>query len=99
MGAAGAVWIVPIVVIAFLVRTIVVYTMRNRRPNAAAAVDQWWTWAPLAAVVAAFIVVCIVLIVREPLLGVGLAVLGGVLAYFGLFSASSTGSPFRPRRR
>ena len=97
--AAGALWVIPLVVLAFLVRAVAILALRKRRPDAADAVDRWWTWAPFAVVLFLYVVVAIALIVRVPVLGIAITVFGVVVLYFGYFSASSVGSPFRPRRR
>ena len=97
--AAGALWVVPLVALAFAARTVAMLALRKRRPGAAAAVDRWWTWAPFAVVLFLYFGVAIALIVRVPVLGTAITVFGVVVLYFGYFSASSIGSPFRLRRR
>lgn len=99
MAAAGALWLIPIVVVAFAIRTVLVLTLRKKRPALAASVDRWWAWAPAAVVLVIYGALAVALIVTTPVVGIALTILGGALLYFGLFSASSTGSPFRPRRR
>ena len=96
--AAGALWVIPLVVVAFLARTVAIAALRRRRPEAADAIDKWWVWAPFAVVLCLYVVVAIVLIVAVPLLGIAVAIFGVLVLYFGYFSASSVGSPFRPRR-
>jgi hypothetical protein len=80
--------LLPVTAAAFVVRTALVALLRRRSPTAAAAVDRWWTWTPLAVVLVAFTFV-------HPLLGIGVA----VLLYLVLTSARAAGSPLRPRRR
>jgi hypothetical protein len=86
MGRAVVLVLVPVVVAAFLVRTVAVLLVRRRWPQVAAAVERWWLWLPLAAVL-------IVVTVTNPLIGV----LVTVLTVAVLTRASSVGSPFRPR--
>jgi hypothetical protein len=79
--------LVPVVAIAFAVRTLLVLATRKRAPGAAAAVDRWWVWVPLVVVLAAITLV-------QPLLGAAAAI--GLAAF--LTSSRAKGSPFRPRR-
>lgn len=97
--AAGALWIIPLVVVAFVARTVAILALRRRRPEAADAVDRWWVWAPFAAVLAVYVAVAVVLIVAVPPLGIAITAVGALILYSGFFRASSIGSPFRPRRR
>jgi len=97
--AAGALWIIPLVVVAFLARTIAIAALRRRAPTAVDAIDKWWVWVPFAVILCLYIVVAVVLMVAVPLFGIAIAIVGGLVLYFGFFSASSVGSPFRPRRR
>ena len=97
--AAGALWVVPLVVLAYLARAVAILMLRRRRPGAADAVDKWWTWAPLAVVLCLYVAIAVTLTVVVPVLGIAVAVFGVVVLYLGYFSASSVGSPFRPRRR
>ena len=99
MGAAAAIWIVPIVVVAFLVRTTAIALLRQRRPDTAAAIDRWWVWAPLAVVITFGLVVLVAAVIHAPLVGIAVTVLLGAILYYALFSDTSIGSPFRPRRR
>jgi hypothetical protein len=39
-----------LVAAAFVVRTVLVLALRPVAPQAAAFVDRWWVWAPLAAI-------------------------------------------------
>jgi len=87
------------VLVAYLIRTIAVSMLRDRRPEAAAAVDRWWVWAPFVVVLTFLLIAAIVLIVNSPILGLALTAALVAVLYFGFFSASSIGSPFRPRRR
>lgn len=97
--AAAALWLVPIVFVAFVVRTSLVLALRNRSPETAAAVDRWWVWTPLVFVIGLFVIAVVAVSITNPLLGILVAGFGGTLLYFLLFRASSIGSPFRPRRR
>ena len=99
VGAAAAIWIVPIVVVVFLLRTAAIAMLRERRPDMAEAVDRWWVWAPLAVVVSLGLLVLAAIVINAPLLGIALTVLLGAILYYALFSDTSIGSPFRPRRR
>jgi cytochrome b561 len=72
--------------------------VRKRRPAAAETIDRWWVWGPFAVGLVLYVALAVVLILAVPLLGVALAIFGAVVLYFGFFSASSVGSPFRPRR-
>jgi hypothetical protein len=79
--------LVPVVIASYLLRTILVLLFRRSAPRAAAFVDRWWAWAPLA-------VLLVLLTVTHPLIG-----LAGVIAcYLFLTSSRATGSPFKPRR-
>jgi len=73
--------------------------LQERRPDMAEAVDRWWVWAPLAVVVSVGLVVLGAVVIHAPLLGIALTVLLGAILYYALFSDTSIGSPFRPRRR
>jgi hypothetical protein len=86
VGRAAVLVLLPLVAVAFLARTVAVVLMRRRWPKAAAGVERWWLWLPLA-------VVLIVLTLANPLIGVPMTALVVVL----LTRASSVGSPFRPR--
>jgi hypothetical protein len=97
--AAVAIWILPIVVVAFIVRTTAIAMLRKRRPDTADAIDRWWIWAPLAVVVGLGLLVLVAVVINAPLLGIALTVLLGAILYYALFSDTSIGSPFRPRRR
>jgi hypothetical protein len=85
--APWALVIVPIVAVAFALRTVLVLALARRNPAGAAFVDRWWAWAP-------FVVVLVVVTVAAPVLGVLLA----VGSWFVLTRTSAVGSPFRPRR-
>lgn len=99
MGPAAAIWILPILLIAFLTRTAAIALFEKRRPAVAEAIDRWWVWAPLAVVIVVALVALVVIVVNAPVVGVALAVLLGAILYYLLFSDTSVGSPFRPRRR
>ena len=92
-------WLIPLWVVAFVVQKLVVLVLRSRRPRAAAAIETWWAWAPLIALVPVFVVVIGILIWNAPLLGIAAAVIAVLLTYGIFFTDSSIGSPFRPRRR
>lgn len=94
----AALWLIPVTAAAFLVRTIAIAGLRRRHPDAAEAVDRWWVWAPLVVVLVLLIVVLAVVTWNVPALGIALTVAFCFAIYRGLFSASSIGSPFRPRR-
>ena len=79
--------LVPVALGCYVVRTILVLGLRRRAPRAAAAVDTWWAWVPLAVVIVALGFV-------HPLIGVGAA----TASYLFLTSSLARGSPFRPRR-
>jgi cytochrome b561 len=96
--AAGALWAIPVIAVAFLARTVAIVALRKRRPAAAEVVDKWWVWAPFAVGLVLYVALAVVLILAVPLLGVALTIFGVVVLYFGFFTASSVGSPFRPRR-
>lgn len=95
--------VVPLVVIAFAVRTLAVLALRRRRPSVAEQIDRWWVWAPLVTLTLVLVVAAIVLTVADPLLGIGataVAAAVGALTFRHFFlSESSIGSPFRPRSR
>jgi len=99
MGPAAAIWILPILLIAFLTRTTLIAVLGKRRPEMADAIDRWWVWAPLAVVISLGLLALVAIAVNSPVLGVALAVLLGAILYYALFSDTSIGSPFRPRRR
>jgi hypothetical protein len=42
--------VAAIIVAAFLLRTVLVLALERVAPGAAACVDRWWVWAPLAVV-------------------------------------------------
>ena len=86
MGRGAVLVLLPLVAVAFVVRTVAVVVLRERRPAVAAAVERWWLWLPLAAVLVA-------VTVARPLLGL----LATVVTVVVLSRASSVGSPFRPR--
>jgi hypothetical protein len=86
MGRAVVIVLVPLVLVAFLVRTLAVLVLRRRWPAGAAAVERWWLWLPLVAVL-------VVVTVAEPLLGL----LVTVVTVAVLVLAPGVGSPFRPR--
>jgi hypothetical protein len=86
MGRAIVLILVPMVAVAFLARTVAVLLVRRRWPKAAAGVERWWLWLPLAAVL-------IAVTVTSPLVGLLVTVLTAAV----LTRASSVGSPFRPR--
>ena len=48
--------VIPIVVGAFVLRTVAVLVLRRRHAGAAAWVDRWWTWLPLAVAAALLLV-------------------------------------------
>ena len=98
VGAAAALWAVPVFAIAFLARTVAILAVRKRRPEAAEAIDKWWAWAPVAVGLVLYLAIAVVLILSVPLVGIAVTVFGVLVLYFGFFSASSVGSPFRPRR-
>jgi hypothetical protein len=83
---AGLLALAALVAATFAVRTVLVLALRRRHPGAAAAVDRWWAWVPLA-------VVLVVMVVTAPLLGIPLA----VATAWWLTRAGAVGSPFRPR--
>lgn len=89
----------PLVAIAYVARSIAIWALRSRNPAAAESIDKWWVWAPFAVVLSLFVVVAVVLILEVPLLGIAVTTFGVAVLYFGFFSPSSVGSPFRPRRR
>jgi len=99
MGPAAAIWILPILLVAFLTRTMLIAVLKTRRPEVAEAIDRWWVWAPLAVVISLGLLALIAIAINAPVLGVALAVLLGAILYYSLFSDTSIGSPFRPRRR
>ena len=86
MARGAVVVLLPLVLLAFLARTVAVVVLRRRWPAAARAVERWWLWLPLVAVL-------VVVTVAEPL--IGLPVTAVTVAV--LTRASSVGSPFRPR--
>ena len=86
MGRGAVLVLLPLVAVAFVVRTVAVVVLRRRRPGAAGAIERWWLWLPLAAVLVA-------VTVARPLLGL----LATVVTVVVLSRASSIGSPFRPR--
>jgi hypothetical protein len=86
MGRGAVLVLLPVVAVAFLVRTAAVVLLRRRSPKAAAAVDRWWLWLPLIAVL-------IVVTLANPIIGLVVTAVTVVL----LTRASSVGSPFRPR--
>jgi predicted lysophospholipase L1 biosynthesis ABC-type transport system permease subunit len=83
---------------AFLVRTTAIAVLRRRHADAADAVDRWWVWTPLVVVLMLLVVLLAVVTWNVPPLGISLTVAFCFVIYRGLFSASSIGSPFRPRR-
>jgi hypothetical protein len=97
--AAGAIWAIPCVAAAFVLRTVAVLATRRRWPAVAAEIDRWWLWAPFVALVALVAVLLVVLTLAVPPLGIVAAIAFAFILYRGLFSASSVGSPFRPRRK
>ena len=96
--AGGALWAIPFIVIAFVLRTVGVLATRRRWPDVAAAIDRWWVWAPFVAGIALVTVLIVFLTIALPPVGIIAAIGFAFALYRGLFSASSTGSPFRPRR-
>jgi formate-dependent nitrite reductase membrane component NrfD len=99
MALAAAVLLIPLVLLAFILRTVAILAVRNRWPRVADDIDRWWLWAPFVVVLAVFVALLVVLTRAMPPLGIAMA-LGALFAlYRGFFGASSIGSPFRPRRR
>jgi hypothetical protein len=96
---AGAILIIPLVLVAFILRTLTILVVRNRWPRVADDIDRWWLWAPFVVVLAIFAALLVFLTRAVPLLGVAVAIGAAVVLYRGFFGASSVGSPFRPRRR
>jgi Na+-driven multidrug efflux pump len=86
MGRGAVVLLLPLVAVAFLVRIVAVALLRRRWPRVASAVERWWLWLPLAAVLVA-------VTAARPLIGLLVTVVTIVV----LTRASSVGSPFRPR--
>jgi hypothetical protein len=86
MGRGAVIVLLPLVAVAYLVRALAVAFLRRRRPAVAAAVERWWLWLPLVAVLVA-------VTVANPL--IGLLVTAATAAV--LTRVSSVGSPFRPR--
>ena len=86
MGRAAVLLLLPVVVVAFLVRTVAVVALQRRWPAGAAAVERWWLWLPLVAVL-------VVVTIVNPLIGLLATALTAVV----LTRVSSLGSPFRPR--
>jgi len=86
MGRAAVLVLLPLALAAFLLRTVAVLLLRGRWPAAAAAVERWWLWLPLVAVL-------VVVTVAAPL--IGLLVTAVTVAV--LVRAPGVGSPFRPR--
>ena len=86
MGRGAVLVLLPLAFAALLVRTVAVLLLRRRWPAAAGAVERWWLWLPLVAVL-------VVVTVTEPLLG--LLVTAVTVAVLVL--APGVGSPFRPR--
>ena len=91
-------WLIPLAVAAYLARTIAIAVLRPRHPDAADAVNRWWIWTPLVAVLVVVAVLLVLITWNTPLLGITLTIGVGIAVYRGFFSASSVGSPFRPRR-
>jgi hypothetical protein len=98
VGAAAALWVIPLTAVAFVLRTIAVAGLQRRHPNAADAVNRWWLWAPLVVALPILVVVLVIVTWNVPLLGIGFAIVACLMIYRGFFTASSIGSPFRPRR-
>ena len=84
--------------LAFLGRTIAIAVLRRRHPDAAAAVNKWWLWAPLVVAVPILVAVLAVVTWTVPPLGIAMIIGACLMIYRGFFTASSIGSPFRPRR-
>ena len=90
--------VIPVFIVAFVVRTLAIVVLRPRHPNAADAVNRWWVWTPLIVVLILGAALLAIITWNVPLLGLGLTVGTCVAVYRAFFTASSTGSPFRPRR-
>ena len=90
--------IVPLTAAAFLVRTIAIAVLRRRHPNAVDAVNKWWLWGPLVAALPILVVLLAIVTWNVPPLGIAMTIGAGIMIYRGLFTASSIGSAFRPRR-
>ena len=96
---AGALWVLPLFLAAFVLRTVAVFALRRRWPGVADEIDRWWVWAPFAVVLAIFVALLVVVTIAVPILGVAASIATLLGLYFLFFTSSSVGSPFRPRRQ
>jgi hypothetical protein len=96
---AGAVLIIPLVLVAFILRTVAILAVRKRWPGVAEDIDRWWLWTPFVVVLAIFVALLVFLTKALPLVGIAVAIGALFALYRGFFGASSVGSPFRPRER
>jgi hypothetical protein len=93
-----ALWLLPIVLVAFALRTIAASALRRRHPEAAAWIDRWWVWTPFVTVLGLALVVIVAVIVNSPVIGIAVTLLGALIL-FGALNPLNAGRPSRPRRR
>ena len=95
----GALWVLPLFLAAFILRTVAVLALKRRWPGVADEIDRWWVWAPFAVVLTIFAALLVIVTIAVPILGIAASIAMLVGLYFLFFTASSVGSPFRPRRQ